>query len=241
MKVEKLPPFRHELKYLINEGDYELLRERLGVLMQHDMHTQNGKYKIRSLYFDDYFHSAFEEKQMGVAGRKKYRIRFYNDSDQVIHLECKEKEGAYIRKRSASLSRFEVEQILSGQYFFLEQREENLCREFYYQCISRVLRPRVIVDYEREPFVIPEGDVRITFDRNVRSALMGIDLFDSNLPTLGVFEPGKLIMEVKYTEFLPNLVRRALPPRAAELTAASKFVLCCERTNYLTTQEYEFI
>lgn len=51
-------------------------------------------------------------------------------------------------------------------------------------------------------------------------------------PTLPVLEPGKLVLEVKFTEFLPQLVRDLLPPRAQELTAVSKYVLCCDKTAY---------
>lgn len=47
-----------------------------------------------------------------------------------------------------------------------------------------------------------------------------------------MLEPGKLVLEVKFTEFLPQLVRDLLPPRAQELTAVSKYVLCCDKTAY---------
>ena len=54
------------------------------------------------------------------------------------------------------------------------------------------------------------GTVRITFDMNVRAAVDGFDVFDRSLPTLPVLEPGKLVMEVKFTEFLPQIVRDIL-------------------------------
>ena len=69
--------YRHELKYLINEGDAELLKERLDLVLEKDPHTINGEYSIRSLYFDDYYHSAYGTKLMGVSERQKYRIRLY--------------------------------------------------------------------------------------------------------------------------------------------------------------------
>ena len=77
-----------------------------------------------------------------------------------------------------------------------------------------------------------EGTVRITLDQNVRAAVGGWDLFDPDLPTLPVLDPGTLVMEVKFTEFLPQLVRDLLPPKAQELTAVSKYLLCCDRTAY---------
>ena len=59
--------YRHELKYLINAGDAELLKERLEHLLEQDAYAINGEYFIRSLYFDDYYHSAYNTKLMGVS------------------------------------------------------------------------------------------------------------------------------------------------------------------------------
>jgi len=221
------------LKYLINYKDRDILVKRLEGLIRRDTHAEKGYYKVRSLYFDDYWNSAYEEKLMGVSGRNKYRIRIYNDSDSVIHLERKTKTGSYIYKKSAPLTRKDVEKILDGDYSFLLYHPQPLCQEFYVQCISRVMRPRVVVDYEREPFVFEAGDVRITFDSDVRASSLNLSIFDPALPTSSVLEPGKLVLEVKFTEFLPNLIREALPAEAAELSAVSKYVLCCEKTDYI--------
>lgn len=164
--------------------------------------------------------------------RKKYRIRIYDSSDRIIKMERKKKFGSWIYKEDAVLTRAEFEKILAGEYAFLLQSEQNLCREFYYECISQLLRPRVIVDYEREPWIMDEGTVRITFDKDVRAAVGGYDIFDKTLPALPVLEPGKLIMEVKFTEFLPGILRSLLPPASQEYTAVSKYVLCCDKTAY---------
>ena len=88
--------FRHELKYLINEGDAELIKQRLQVVLKPDTHTLDGQYLIRSLYFDDYWDRSYADKLSGVSSRKKYRIRLYNLDSDFIRLECKLKNGAYI-------------------------------------------------------------------------------------------------------------------------------------------------
>lgn len=216
--------FRHELKYLINYGDQELLKQRLNVVARLDPHAgERGEYKIRSLYFDDLNATAFHEKDMGILMRKKYRIRIYNDSDSVIKLECKMKQGAYINKRSASLSRREFDRIMDGDYDFLLDRKEPLCGEFYYKCKSAYLRPRLIVDYDREPYMYDAGEVRITFDKQVRTSAFVYDFFEPELPESYILEPGKLILEVKFTEFLPDIIRDILPVKASECTAVSKY------------------
>lgn len=225
--------YRHELKYLISYPEYEQLRIRMLPYFSLDPNARDGEYMIRSLYFDDYWNSAYEEKDMGVLARKKYRIRIYNYSDKSIKLERKKKVDKYIYKETASLTKDEFYRILDGDYEFLLHSDKKLLQEFYIECISSVMRPRVIVDYERTPFIMDEGTVRITFDKRVRAAIGGYDIFDDNLPVLYAMENDKLIMEVKYTEFLPQIVRNMVPPKSSELTAASKFVICCDKTAYL--------
>lgn len=221
--------YRHELKYLISEPEWALLRQRLLPLIPRDPHAgRTGEYHIRSLYFDDYWNSAYEEKELGALTRRKYRIRVYNCSDRVIRLERKSKYGQYILKESAPLTREETEAILDGEYAFLQKSGHNLLREFYVECTSRILRPRVIVDYDREPFVMEAGEVRLTFDKHVRAGFGRFLLFDPELPTVEAVGGGEMILEVKFTRFLPAQVRRLLPPRASQLTAASKYVLCCD-------------
>lgn len=232
MKNRKKPVYRNEWKYLISEGEKEAIKSRISPILKLDKHAKGGGYMIRSLYFDDYFNSAFEEKEMGVLIRKKYRIRIYNCQNTGIKLERKGKVGSYIYKEAAPLTQEEVYKILDGDYEFLLKSPYSLCQEFYIECKCHVMRPRVIVDYDREPYLIDEGTVRITFDSYVRAPVLSYDIFDPKLPALAVLPEGKLIMEVKFTEFLPQIVRNLLPPKASEFTAVSKYVLCYEKTQY---------
>lgn len=236
--MSKVERYRNEWKYLIDTAQKELICQRLKPLLKLDENAKDGGYMIRSLYFEDYYKTSYNEKDSGVLRRKKYRIRIYNCSDRSIKLERKKKYGSYIYKESARLSREEVYKILDGDYDFLLKSPQSLCREFYYECVSNVMRPRVIVDYEREPWIMDEGTVRITFDMDVRAAVGNFDIFDETLPALTVLEPGKCVMEVKFTEFLPRIVRDVLPDKASEFTAVSKYVLCYEKTEYMNSFKY---
>jgi len=224
--------FRHEMKYLINNQDHVLIKSRLQQLLSTDVNAANsdGAYHVRSLYFDDYYNNAYNDKFAGVQNRAKYRIRVYNCSDKVIKLEKKIKSGSYNHKLAASLTREEFYDIIQGDYGFLLRSSNNLLKMFYHECASNYMRPRVVVDYNREPFTFEAGDVRITFDMNVRAGLKGFDIFDPEMPTIEALDPGMLIFEVKYTEFLPNIVRRLLPAGKADYLALSKFILCCDKT-----------
>ena len=226
--------YRNEWKYQLSDPEAELLKQRLEPFMTLDPHAVDGSYFIRSLYFDDWRDSAYNEKLMGVMHRKKWRIRIYNCSSDVISLERKVKTGNYIHKESAKLSLEEYWKIIDGDYLFLLKKPENLCGEFYAELVGNLLRPKVIVDYDRIPLILDEGTVRITFDMNVRAALGGFDIFDSGLPTLPAMEPCRQILEVKYTEFIPQLIKQLLPPDGGEFTAFSKYTMCYEAAHHIT-------
>ncbi|MGN0779693.1 MAG: polyphosphate polymerase domain-containing protein [Aristaeellaceae bacterium] len=227
--------YRHEWKYLISYPEAELLQRRLSPYLALDQNArQNGEYMIRSLYFDDMHDSAYREKIMGVDFRQKWRIRVYNCSDRHISLERKTKTGSYIYKESASLTREDFERILDGDYSVLLRKHNGLCNEFYYECMVKLMRPKVIVDYDRTPLVMDAGTVRITFDKCVRAAIGSLDIFDAQLPTLPAIAPGKLVLEVKYTAFLPQVIKTLLPLNGQEFSAFSKYAECYEAAHHLT-------
>lgn len=225
--------FRHEMKYLISLSEAEILGRRFSTLMDRDPNTDDtGHYMVRSLYFDDLNNTAYHEKMDGVPSRQKYRIRIYNEASERITLERKIKEGSFVHKQNAPLTRVQVNMILNGDLKFLLSTNKDLHKIFYFEAVTRVLRPRVIVEYEREPFIYGPGDVRITFDKNVRAVTAREDIFARDLPSKLVLEPGKLIMEVKYTSFLPTMIRNLLPGRSTEFVAVSKYVACFDKITY---------
>lgn len=226
--------YRNEWKYYISLWEGELLKKRLLPFMEVDSHAKDGQYTIRSLYFDDYWDSAYKEKIMGVDGRKKWRIRIYDFHDSAIKLERKKKNGSYIHKDSADLTRKEYDMIMAGQYDFLLKSRHSLCREFYYECMVNLQRPKVIVDYERTPLIRREGDVRITFDADVRGGAFNYDIFDSGLPVTGILEPGMVVLEVKFTEMIPEIIKELLPLHGQQFSAISKYALCYEQVFYRT-------
>lgn len=219
--------YRHELKYYINQKDYLLLSGRLALAMERDRHVgSSGEYFLRSLYFDDTDDTAFRAKLSGVESRDKYRVRIYNMGDDSIKLERKHKRGNYILKDSMLLSRSEYDMLYSGSYDFLLERRELFARQMYMAFKFKCLKPKVIVDYTREPYVFPLEDVRITFDKNMRTALRGTAIFDSSLPTYPVLEEGAMVLEIKFNKYLSSYVRMLLACESAQRSAISKYCLC---------------
>ena len=220
-------PERHELKYFINKGDMLSLGHRLGGILNADEHAnENGEYFIRSLYFDDAYNSAYYDKMSGVMGRDKYRIRIYNLSDDVIFLERKRKVGDLIQKSSARISRKLANQLIDGNPKGLLKAEHPLLDDMFREMRTKLLRPVVIVDYTRETFVLPVENVRITFDKQLKTACRAINLFDKDLLTVSPLDDGREIVEVKYDHFLPDYVSALLSGTPMERSAISKYVLC---------------
>lgn len=220
-------PARHELKYFINPAELEALRARLRGALAMDSHCVNGEpYVIRSLYFDDIDDSAFYDKQAGVMHRDKYRIRIYRYSDREIFLERKRKLGDLIQKSSVQITRRLCDQLVDGNPTGLQKAQNLLLQDMYVQMRTRLLRPRVIVDYAREAYLHPAEDVRITFDLSLRTGLFSRDLFNPRLPTVCPHDRNVEILEVKFNNYLPGYVNALLAGVEAERSAVSKYILC---------------
>lgn len=224
--------YRHELKYFINNYQYDEIKPILSSLLKRDSNMKNNKaYTIRSLYFEDMYNSAYNEKQSGLGVRKKYRIRIYNYSDENIKLECKHKNDSYIFKEHMQINKDEYDKITKNDIRFLLERKEQLAHEFYVDMRTRLLKPKVIVDYERESFVDKAGDVRITFDRNIRAVKSNFNIFNKDLPHYNVLNNETMIVEIKFTGILPEKIRKLFKVKNYVQTSASKYCLCVDKMN----------
>ena len=220
-------PLRHELKYYITPAELGVLRGIIRPLLKPDPNgNENNEYLIRSLYFDTFDDQALEEKIAGVGMRKKYRIRIYNFSDRVIKLECKSKMGDLISKQSVSIPRDLAEQIIAGDPDGLQRMKHPLLQEVYIMMKTKLLKPAVIVDYLREAYIHNAEEVRVTFDKQIRTGLNSTDLFNGRIPTYPVFDDPVEVLEVKYDDFLPSYLQAVLSGITAQRSAISKYVWC---------------
>lgn len=217
--------YRHEWKHEISLSDRLVLRRRLQAVARPDAHADQGRYRIRSLYFDTPADTALREKLDGVSRREKFRIRCYDGDDGVIRLEKKIRRDGLGKKVTAPLSAPEVRALLEGRLDWMPGSGRPVVQELYSKMKSQGLRPKTIVEYTREPFVYPPGNVRVTLDYDIRTGLRCTDLLNPNCVTLPA-GGAPAVLEVKWDEFLPGVIRDAVQLRGRRTASFSKYAAC---------------
>lgn len=212
---------RNEWKHWITWSNHRRLQTQLRVLLPSDAHGK--EYHIRSIYFDTPQGDCSFEKYSGLERRNKYRMRFYNHNDRVIKLEIKTRIGDRIRKTSAEISRSQADALLNGERLLQAPAK---AQPFLSAVKNLSLRPVIVVDYTREAYTYKHGNVRITFDKHLRSGLHRGDVFSAALPMFPVHKKNALILEVKYNAILPTMVHRIIAPMVDGSTDISKYCLC---------------
>ena len=217
--------YRHEWKHEISYSDMLVLRQRLSAVMKRDVHAIDGKYLIRSLYFDNASDKALREKIDGVNIREKFRIRYYNNDTSLIHLEKKSKVNGLCLKDSVALTKEQAQAIANGDYAWMVDSGVPLVQELYSKMMSQGLRPKTIVDYLREPFVFAPGNVRVTLDYNIRTGMNCTDFLNPDCVTVPAGD-APIILEVKWDEYLPDIIRDAVQLPNCRVGAFSKYAVC---------------
>ena len=217
--------YRHEWKHEISYADLLAIRQRLRAVAESDPHAQGGRYLIRSLYFDNLDDKALREKIDGVNLREKFRIRYYNGDTSVIHLEKKSRRAGLGTKFSAALSREEAQRIVDGDPDWMMDSGRLLVQELYCKMRWQGLRPKVIVEYTREPFIYRPGNVRVTFDYDIRTGLSCTDFLNPDCVTIPAGD-APILLEVKWDAFLPNIIRDAVQTPGRHAEAFSKYAQC---------------
>ncbi len=226
--------YRHELKYQITYADYLALRQRLCPVMQADPHTgPDGRYQIRSIYYDNYRDKALREKVDGIQKREKFRIRWYNDDLSFLTLEKKIKHNNLCMKVDAPITKEEFLQILTAPGSWMLQHREPLVQELYCKIQSQQLQPRVVVSYTREPYIYAAGNVRVTFDSQIRTTMyhplntVAAAREITRICDISATDtPQDTILEVKYDAFLPDLIADLLQSESLRQQAFSKYGAC---------------
>ena len=218
--------YRIENKYICDSKDLQLIRSRIKHLMKSDTHgDENCEYTVKSLYFDDYVNSGYYEKEDGVHYRKKYRLRYYDDDVSTLRLEIKKKVESYINKISCKVNKKDSSLMVKGKHLPLKEEMSEAYKDMYLNSRRYLLKPNIIIEYDREAYVLKEGNVRITLDKNISASSQHELYLDGSYHKVPLLESGQFILEVKYDEFLPSYIYRALSLNRLQQSSFSKYYI----------------
>lgn len=219
--------YRHEYKYICSERQLVCMENRIAPYMSLDVNAgAGGSYTIRSLYFDDYNNTCYYDNLSGADPREKFRIRMYNADTSFIRLELKQKQRGMTRKLSCPVDADVCGKLVKGEMAGLVKAGDPLYRKLFIEQNTRLLKPKIIVEYDRVPYVYRDGNVRVTFDTNIRSSVDTGSFLDGKIMTRPVMETGYHVLEVKFDEFIPDFIHHAIQMDKLRQTAYSKYCLC---------------
>lgn len=219
--------YRHEDKYKIDSCQAALLEARATAMLQRDPHVgTTGSYVIKSLYFDDHQDTCFWEIEDGYHLRSKFRIRYYDDNTGYIRLEKKSKRNGMIRKESCVIDEEMCRSFMAGQIPLVREDMPRVMKELFTEMRLRNLIPKVIVVYERRPYIYAPGNVRITFDRSIASSNDISHFLDADMVMRPVMQKGESLLEVKWDEVMPEHIYHHLALDELQWTSFSKYYCC---------------
>lgn len=219
---------RQEMKYLMTYQDSVRLQSELEQILDVDPYSQaapDGSYCIRSLYFDSPDGMDYTDKYAGVENRKKVRLRIYDPQAVCAKFEVKYKSGDDQKKDSIVVPRKEAEMYSRGEYWKLLDHPEKEAAELYAILTLGAYQPAAIVEYRRRAYTYPDFDTRITFDTKVQSSELNLDLFDEH-PAYFPVLTDRVILEVKFNQYLAESIKRILAKYNLTRTAVSKYGMC---------------
>lgn len=222
--------FRKEIKYKISKIDFLRLTKHLDVLMQRDKNGVNGTYIVRSQYYDSLCDRDLHDNLDGVLEKRKIRVRIYTTDDPYAKLEYKCKSNTDGKKFSLNITKEEALAMEKRQFGFLLNHEEELAKTLYLKMNQGGYMPKTIVEYKRTAYMHAVSDVRITFDTDIKAAVVPYGIFSKKLSYVPLIEGDQGILEVKYNDFIPSELKRviqeinSLPEANSKYSSARRYI-----------------
>jgi len=229
---------RFEMKYIIRKSISESIQKEIRNFMIYDGYANKElkkNYFVRSLYFENNNYSNFNEKVDGVKLRHKYRIRTYSnklDKNTPIFLELKGRENERTYKIRFFIEQNDLNLFFDKKNYFKLKKtylDNYLIERFIFDCYRKNLSPKILVDYNRTPYINKSGlYFRLTFDNNIFS-LSNSSLYSTSLNS-GCREclAGFTILEVKFESSIPAWFQRIVQNYQLQIRSISKFVIAAD-------------
>ena len=119
----------------------------------------------------------------------------------------------------------EAQSIVDSNIDWMASSTNEVILGFYTRIKNEGLKLKVIVDYTREPFVFSAGNVRVTLDYNIRTGMSCTDFLNPDCVTIPIAN-NPAILEVKWDNYLPDVIRNAVQLGARHSGAFSKYAAC---------------
>ncbi len=229
---------RKEMKFLLSEAQYDVLCEAIMPQLRPDKYA---KYTICNIYYDT---PTFElirrsiEKTDKPVYKEKLRLRSYGEvsDEDTVFLELKKKYKGIVYKRRITLSYAQAMAYMNEGV--LPPGNSQILRELeafrnYYQPI-----PALYLAYDREAYSgIENSDIRVTFDRNIRSRWEDVNLEHDRGELL--LPCGTVLLELKLPMAMPLWLVRALEQAQAKPVSFSKYGEIYK--NYIRTRRNTYV
>lgn len=217
--------YRKELKYFVSDSDLVVLESKINRIMQIDNNSINSIYNIRSIYFDTIYNDFYYENEDGLNERYKIRIRIYNKSSNLIKLEIKYKKNGLTKKESCNISKELCDKLINGEKLKYYECNSNVLRKMYVEQKNRLLSPKILIEYDRVAYINKIGNVRVTFDKNIKVSKNVKLLFDDNIYGRRLMEDNQEILEIKYDEIIPDYIKNQLEINTLFRSSFSKYYM----------------
>lgn len=194
---------RKEIKFEINREEYDNINKKLNEITDKSQSIiKKEYYNVKSIYFDNIYNSLLQENIDGLMYREKYRIRMYSNCNKNIFLEKKIKKEDNIFKFREKLSEQDVIKICNNEIdSFIN--ETQLKKDFYINTKTKLLKPKMIIEYDRIAYEHDLTKARITLDSNLKKDENIFNFFNENKNSSDIY---KYILEVKYEDVIPKFI-----------------------------------
>jgi len=227
---------RFEIKYILTAKTSAIIQKIIKDFMILDGYAKffsDNQYFVRSLYFDNENYDNFKEKVDGLKIRHKFRIRTYSKEKSDSSIIYLEKKGRFNERTYKIRNKIEFDQLNTilndSDIFKLKKNNINniLINQFIIDYFKKKIKPQVIIDYYRKPFINKNGNYfRLTFDNNLSSTISKSLFYPDHQSKKTI--PGYEILEVKFDRTIPPWFQKVIQSFELKRLSVSKYVLGCE-------------
>ncbi len=211
---------RYEMKYILNPIQREYLVKKLEGHMKVDKY---GLTSIASLYYDTPDYRLIRNSLEKPEFKEKMRLRSYGlaDENSPVYLEIKRKAYGIVYKRRVQSRIPIVDKFFSREADICEggqiNREITAFRDYY-----RTLIPTCLIIYDRVAYYEPNGDLRLTIDKDPRYRTAELNL-TSSMDGISLLDEGYSILEIKVQQAMPLWLTQILSGGGIYKSSFSKY------------------